>query len=142
MDRGNRHTLRTGWLAALALLALLAGAAAACSPRDPEGDRRIVDAPIEAIDILVWESAPPGYTAKITSGLPSGCARFHEARITGRSGTTITISVTNSMPADPETICTDIYGYHETNLDLAQDFVSGRTYTVRVNDKVRTFRAQ
>jgi hypothetical protein len=116
--------------------------AAGCSPRDAEGGRTIVDAPIEAIDILVRESFPPGYTAKITSGLPSGCARFHEATITGRSGTTITISVTNTMPSDPNTICTDIYGYHETNVDLGQDFVSGQTYTVRVNDKEETFRAQ
>lgn len=125
-------------LFALAVAILAAG----CSPRDPEGGRTIVDAPIEAIDILVRESFPPGYTAKITSGLPSGCARFHEAKITGRSGTTITISVTNTVPSDPQTICTDIYGYHETNLDLGQDFVPGRTYTVRANDKEATFRAQ
>ena len=46
------------------------------------------------------------------------------------------------MPSDPKTICTGIYGYHETNLDLGQDFVSGRTYTVQVNDKEETFRAQ
>ncbi len=116
--------------------------AAGCSPRDAEGGRTIVDAPIEAIDILVRESFPPGYTAKITSGLPSGCARFHEAKITGRSGATITISITNTMPSDPKTICTGIYGYHETNLDLGQDFVSGRTYTVQVNNKEETFRAQ
>lgn len=127
----------------LLLLAMaVAIVAAGCSPRDAEGGRTIVDAPIEAIDILVRESFPPGYTAKITSGLPSGCARFHEAKITGRSGTTITISVTNTMPSDPKTICTGIYGYHETNLDLGQDFVSGRTYTVQVNNKEETFRAQ
>lgn len=125
-------------LLAMAVAILMVG----CSPRDGEGGRTIVDAPIEAIDILVRESFPPGYTAKITSGLPSGCARFHEAKITGRRGTTITISVTNTMPSDPKTICTGIYGYHETNLDLGQDFVSGRTYTVRVNDKEETFRAQ
>lgn len=127
----------------LLLLALaVAILAAGCSPRDAEGGRTIVDAPIEAIDILVRESFPPGYTAKITSGLRSGCARFHEAKITGRSGTTITVSVTNTMPSDPKTSCTAIYGYHETNLDLGQDFVSGQTYTVRVNDKTTTFRAQ
>ncbi|MBE0609093.1 MAG: hypothetical protein IH609_06925 [Dehalococcoidia bacterium] len=134
---------RPGSTRGLLLLALaVAILAAGCSPRDAEGERRVVDAPIEAIDILVRESFPPGYTAKITSGLPSGCARFHEAKISGRSGTTIAISVTNTMPSDPETICTDIYGYHETNLDLGQDFVSGQTYSVSVNDKTTTFRAQ
>lgn len=134
---------RPGSIRGLFLLAVaVAILAAGCSPREAEGERRIVEAPIEAIDILVRESAPPGYTAKITSGLPSGCARFHEATITGRSGATITISVTNTVPADPDTICTDIYGYHETNVDLGQDFVSGRTYTVRVNGTEETFRAQ
>lgn len=134
---------RPGSIRGLFLLAVaVAILAAGCSPREAEGGRRIVDAPIHAIDILVRESFPPGYTAKITSGLPSGCARFHEAAITGRSGATITISVTNTMPADPNTICTDIYGYRETNLDLGQDFVSGQTYTVRVNDKEAAFRAQ
>jgi hypothetical protein len=139
MDRSNR---RNTWTAGLTLLVLLGVAAAACSPRDPGGERRVVGAPIESIDILVRESAPPGYTAHIVSGLPSGCARFHEALLTGRAGNTITISVTNTMPSDPETVCTDIYGYHETNVDLGQDFVSGRRYTVRVNDKTQTFRAQ
>lgn len=138
----NTFRARTTAVTLLFLVIAAALASAACSPRDTEGERRVVSAPIEAIDILVRESAPPGYTAKITSGLPSGCARFHEAAITGRMGTTITISVTNTMPADPETVCTDIYGYHETNLDLGQDFVSGRAYTVRVNDKTATFRAQ
>ncbi len=141
----NTWPARAAVIAAI-LVALLVSTMAACSPRtppgSPDGDRKVVDAPIEAIDILVRESFPPGYTAKITSGLPSGCARFHEAKITGRSGTAITISVTNTMPSDPKTICTDIYGYHEANVDLGQDFVPGRTYAVKVNDKEKTFRAQ
>ena len=140
MNTAHRRAASTRGLLLLAVaVAILA---AGCSPRDSEGGRKIVDAPIEAIDILVRESFPPGYTAKITSGLPSGCAQFHEAKVTGRSGTTITISVTNTMPSDPKAICTDIYGYHETNLDLGQDFVSGQTYTVKVNDRKETFRAQ
>lgn len=126
-------------LAAGPLMLMLAG----CSPREPEDyPRKVVDAPIESIDILVRESFPPGYTARIVSGLPSGCAKFHEARVTGRAGTTITIRVTNTVPANPETMCTDIYGFHESNVDLGQDFVPGRRYTVRVNDKETTFRAQ
>ena len=121
----------------------LAVVLAGCSPREPEAQpRRVVDAPIESIDILVRESFPPGYTAHIVSGLPSGCAEFHEARVTGRAGTTITIRVTNTMPSDPETVCTEIYGFHESDVDLGQDFVPGRRYTVRVNDRETTFRAQ
>jgi hypothetical protein len=107
-----------------------------------QGTRKSVAAPIEELEILTRESAPPGYTLHITSGLPGGCAQFEAATITGRDGNTITVSVTNTLPADDETICTAIYGYKETNLDLGQDFVSGRTYTVNVNDKQTTFTAQ
>ena len=130
----------------LALLAILAVLATACSPRTPSGssngDREVVPAPIDGLEILIRESFPPGYTLKITSGLPSGCAKFHGARIAGRSGDEITVTVTNTIPTDDNIACTAIYGMHETNLDLGQDFVSGRTYTVKVNDKQTTFRAQ
>lgn len=132
-------------IAALAGIAVLF-AAIACIPGKSGGggepERKVVDAPIDGIEILTRESDPPGYTAHITSGLPSGCARFNDAAITARSGDTITIKVTNTMPADDSIACTAIYGYHESNLDLGKDFVSGRTYTVNVNDKTETFVAQ
>jgi len=131
---------------ALAALVSLTALGLACSPRDQSGgtsgSRKVVDAPIEAVDVLVRESFPPGYTAHITSGLPSGCAKFDKAEITGRAADTITIRVTNTMPADDNVACTAIYGYHESNVDLGQDFVSGRTYTIKVNDKTHTFTAQ
>ena len=55
---------------------------------------------------------------------------------------TITIRVTNTIPDDDDVACTAIYGYHESNVDLGQDFVSGRTYTVKVNAEMKTFTAQ
>lgn len=131
---------------AAAVVLLLAPAIAACRDGGSNGSsddsRRIVDAPIESIDILVRESFSPGYTAHITSGLPSGCAKFNEAKVTGRTGDSITIAVTNTLPTATNIACTTIYGFHETNLDLGQDFVSGRTYTVKANDKSKTFVAQ
>ena len=129
-----------------ALVAALLLAASSCSPRtpspNPNGDRTIVDAPIESIDILTRETFPPGYTAHIVSGLPGGCARFNLAEVLERTGNTITIRVTNTMPADPNTICTAIYGYKETNLDLGTNFTARQTYTVHVNDKTTPFVAQ
>ncbi|MEP7215214.1 MAG: hypothetical protein ABI782_03125 [Anaerolineaceae bacterium] len=124
--------------------ALFLAIASACSDRDsaPSADRMIVDAPIEAIDILVRESSPPGYTVHITSGLPSGCARFNLAEVLERNGATIVIRVTNTLPTGKDIACTAIYGYHETNLDLGQDFKPGQVYTVKVNDKAKTFTAQ
>ena len=127
-----------------ALGLFFAGACSDQAPSEPGGgaDRKVVDAPIEAVDILVRESFPPGYTVHITSGLPSGCARFNAAEVFERNGTIIAIRVTNTVPADPGAICTEIYGYHETNLNLGTDFKPGQTYTVKVNDKEKTFTAQ
>lgn len=119
----------------------------ACSDQGPSEpglgeDRKVVDAPIEAIDILVREGFPPGYTVHITSGLPSGCARFNAAEVLERNRGSVAIRVTNTLPAYPGAICTAIYGYHETNVDLGQSFQSGQIYTLKVNDKEKTFTAQ
>jgi hypothetical protein len=126
------------------LLGLVLIGPVGCSGRDGSSSpgRKVVDAPIDGIEILTRESAPPGYTAHITSGLPSGCAEFHEAVITGRAGDVITIRVTNTLPADKKVACDLIYGIHETNIDLGQDFFPKRAYTVKVNDKTQTFVAQ
>ena len=135
-------------LAAL-VLAALAIVAAACSPRGggPKASPTppatvVVDAPIESIDILVRESFPPAYTLHIVSGLPSGCAKFDKAVVLERTGNKIAVRVTNTMPADPNTACTAIYGYKESNVDLGTNFTSGQTYTVGVNDRATTFTAQ
>lgn len=122
--------------------------AAACVPGNDsggssnDGGRKVVEAPIDEVDILVRESFPPGYTVHIVSGLPSGCAQFESAEVTGRSGNTITIAVKNTLPSDDQVVCTMIYGTKETNIDLGTDFVSGQTYTVQVNDVTETFVAQ
>ena len=139
---------RRSALVVIAILALLA--ATACVPGlggdgssiTPAPATAVVAAPIEKVEILVRESNPPGYTAHIVSGLPSGCARFHSAEITARSGDTITIAVKNTMPADANTVCTAIYGYHESSLDLGTDFVARQTYTVTANGQSSTFTAQ
>jgi hypothetical protein len=144
----TKYSARILWFALFLPTLLIA---AACSFVDDDrgaggnsgGDRRtIVDAPIDGIDILVRESFPPQYAVAITSGLPSGCAQFNEAVITGRDGNTITISVTNTIPSDPEVACTAIYGTHESTVELGTDFESGETYTVDVNGETKEFTAQ
>ncbi len=127
-----------------ALSLLFAGACSDQDPSEPAGgvDRKVVDAPIDAIDILVRESFPPGYTVHITSGLPSGCARFNAAEVLERNRASIPIRVTNTLPADPGAMCTAIYGYHETNVYIVKGFQSGQIYTLKVNDKEKTFTAQ
>ena len=139
---------RSHALVVIAILALLAATACVSglggdgSSITPAPATAVVAAPIEKVEILVRESNPPGYTAQIVSGLASGCARFHSAEITARSGDTITIAVKNTMPADANTVCTANYGYHEANLDLGTDFVPRQTYTVAVNGQATAFTAQ
>ncbi|MCI0438933.1 MAG: hypothetical protein L0177_07345 [Chloroflexi bacterium] len=101
----------------------------------------VVPAPIDEVTINVAESFPPQYIVHIVSGLPNGCARFNELT-TARDGSTITITITNLMPADPNVACTMIYGIMEHNVNLGRDFTPGETYTVKVNDMTKTFVAQ
>jgi hypothetical protein len=114
-------------------------ATATPAPFVPPPGTRIVDAPIDDLDVLVRESFPPGYTLHIEAGLPSGCAKqaTHEL---SRQGDVIRVRVLNTTI--PNGICTAIYGMYELNLDLGTNFQSGRAYRVEVNDKVTTFTAQ
>ena len=103
--------------------------------------RKFELAPIDGAEIVIEESNPVQYAVHITSGLPSGCARFADAAAS-RSGVEITITVRNTMPADAHVACTQIYGTHETTLPLGSDFVRGTAYRVRVNDRTLEFTAQ
>ena len=98
-------------------------------------------APIDALTINVAESFPPQYMLVIESGLPNGCATFGAYEVT-RNGDTVSVSVTNNVPADQNTPCDMSYGTVETTVNLGSDFEPGATYTVLVNDKSTTFTAQ
>jgi hypothetical protein len=76
----------------------------------------------------------------VLAGLPSGCAQPAGHNIS-RLGDRIEVKVYDSMPRGA-VACTMIYGTYELNIDLGSDFQSGRTYTVQVNDRQRTFGAQ
>jgi hypothetical protein len=98
------------------------------------------EAPIDGLDVAVMESYPPQYMLQIKAGLPNGCAEKagYEASI---SGTTITVKVYNASPTAGG-ICTMIYGMYDLNLNFGSGFVSGQVYTVNVNDRTTTFKAQ
>ena len=120
---------------------LIVGAAALASARgglDPAPGRVTVPAPIDSVDVLIRESAPPQVSVKVLAGLPGGCAQ-RDSHSVSRSGDTFTVTVLNSMPAG-NAICTMIYGTYELSIDLGRELVPGTTYTVRVNDKTTTFR--
>jgi len=122
----------------LGVLGVLVVVALASGRTLDAGGRETVAAPIDKIEILIRESNPPQVTAKISAGLNGGCA-LQDSHTVSRAGDTITISVLNSMPSG-RPVCTAIYGTYELNVDLGTSFAIGTTYTVRVNDKVTTFK--
>ena len=120
---------------------VIIGAAALASQRGGSGvapGRHTVAAPIDRLDVLIRESAPPQVTLKIMAGLPSGCAQEHSHAVT-RAGDGFTVTVLNTMP-DGNPVCDMRYGIYELNLDLGREFRPGATYTVQVNDKTTTFK--
>lgn len=130
-------------VAAVAALGLLVGGALVIAssrpPAAPPG-RVAVPAPIDGLEVERRESTPPQYVLFIQAGLPGGCAQRdrHEVR---REPDVITITVLNSLPpGDP--ICTAIYGTYGLEVGLGSDFVPGRAYTVRVNDRTTSFTAR
>jgi hypothetical protein len=98
--------------------------------------RTAVPAPIEATEIVVRESQPPQYAVKVTSGLPSGCAKFERIDAV-RDGYVVNVSVWNTLPSDQYVACTMIYGITEHTAELGSDFTRGEAYAVHVNGEPR-----
>ena len=97
--------------------------------------RHAVPAPIDRVEVFVQGTSA---SARISAGLPSGCARV-DSHSLKRSGDTFTVTVLNSMPnGDP--ICTMIYGMYDLSIDLGSDLRPGITYTLVVNDKTTAFK--
>ena len=140
MSRRTLVVAGTALVAAFVTAGALAFALTANSSSPGLDGRQTVAAPIDGLEISVLESNPPQYVVRIKAGLPSGCAKQHSHAI-ARAGDIITVTVLNSMPTG-NPVCTMIYGTYDLNLNLGSDFRSGTTYTVRVNDQVKTFTAQ
>ncbi len=93
-------------------------------------------APIHDVQVNIAESYPPQVFVYIKGGLSDGCTTFYEMT-EERSGNTISITVKTQRPKDA--ICTQVYGYFEKNLNLGTDYISGQTYTIKVNSEVISF---
>ena len=92
-----------------------------------------VTASIEDAAVVAPEEFGGEYILKVTSGLPNGCAQFSRYTVE-RDGEKFLVEVTNLMPADPATACTEIYGLHEGEVALGSRLDAGETYTVAIND--------
>jgi hypothetical protein len=98
---------------------------------------REVLAPIVRVALRVAESAPPQYFADVVSALPDGCTRFSRYAVS-RDGERVRVEVWNTVPAEA-TMCTMIYGEHESAVPLGSDFRPGVTYTLDVNGVEQRF---
>jgi hypothetical protein len=112
--------------------------AAACSSSG-EGGARLEEAPIESIEIVSRDSAPPHYSAQIVAGLPDGCTSQGRHDVT-RDGRTFNIRVLNTHTGAE--VCAAIYGTYRISVDLGSGLQSGAQYTIRVNDESATFTAE
>lgn len=105
--------------------------------------RRLVNAPIESVDLVIMESDPVQITATIVAGLPNGCAE-PGGTVSHIAGNVYGVTVSNSVPGADDIICTDDYRVYEENVRLGSrevgaEFMSGVTYTLVVNDKTLEF---
>ena len=111
-----------------------------CRSESGGGDEVVTKlAPIHEVQGNIAESYPSQIIIYIKGGLADGCTTFHELT-TERSDNTVNIKVTVQRPK--EAICAQVYGYFEKNVNLGSDFTSGETYTIKVNDKMTTFKMQ
>jgi hypothetical protein len=119
---------------------LVAFAFASCAPAGGgvEEGRTEVRAEIVRASLRVAESHPPQYFADVVSALPSGCTRFSRFAVR-RAGDVVFVDVFNTAPADPGTMCTMIYGEHESAVPLGSDFRPGARYVLDVNGTRRAF---
>jgi hypothetical protein len=99
----------------------------------------LVLAPIEQVEVSATKSIPAQYTLIVTSGLPSGCARFAGTTVEVR-GADIVVKVYNSMPTAP-VACTMIYGYTTHAIPIGA-LTPGQSYSIQVNDQAIDLRAQ
>ncbi|MBM4405392.1 MAG: hypothetical protein FJ039_04300 [Chloroflexi bacterium] len=116
----------------------------ACTPDNPPSSKpkaQAIPAPIEKVTIVMLKSYPAQYVLNITSGLPSGCAKFgHVSWVVEDSTSTVEVQVYNLMPSSPMMACTTIYGYSTNSVSIGS-LTPGKTYTIKVNDYSTTLTA-
>lgn len=92
-------------------------------------------APIERFEIS--GDGQGNATARITSGLPSGCAQYSRAEVT-RASDAVRVAVYNHLPTG-NVACTAIYGIVTHDVPLGGGFLPGVSYTIEVNGMRQTF---
>ena len=98
-------------------------------PLDSEERVRVL-APIESTEFVPGQ-LPGSYLLYARAGLPGGCARPDGFEVS-QSGSDITVSIFNTVPAGP-VVCTLIYGIYDVSVDLGPNLIPGQGHNVHVN---------
>ena len=98
----------------------------------PAADTIVVLAPFEYAKLNVSESDSRHYFLDLMSVLPNNCQKFDGIELE-RSGTEITVSITNRAPVGDPSDCVWVSRLVTHSVALGTDFTPGATYTVRVN---------
>lgn len=109
---------------------------ATATPSPPPPGSTEVLAPIVAVEVVA--AGGDAATARITSALPNGCARYSRA-IATRTSEGAKVDVFNTIPAGQNVACTQIYGTLTNDVGLGGGFARGVEYTIQVNDVRQRF---
>lgn len=103
-------------------------------------EMEIFPAPIHEVKVIIEEPHPPPAPwvwVYIKGGLPDSCATCYGTNCQ-YIGNTVNIKITLQHPKGAE--CAQVYGYFEEYIPIGgNQYVSGDTYTVNVNDYMTTF---
>jgi hypothetical protein len=110
------------------------------APQPVEPAVKQVPAPVESVQINITDRQTGSATLTVVSGLPSGCAKLASFE-TNQQVDPITVTVLNSVPADPNIMCTAIYGIVESEAKLSASYTACEIYIVEVNGQDRKVQA-
>ncbi len=95
----------------------------------------LAPAPIDSVEVIEDPDNPGFFLLRVTSGLPGGCASFHDISVEQTGELELTLTVLNRVPAPGELIaCTQIYGMVEHTVPLGSgndNLDTCEVYTVR-----------
>lgn len=104
------------------------------------GNTHIAESLVQAFEIEKTGGDPSAYRLRVVSGRPSGsCTRVNGYEVIRREQTVVEVKITHHQVSDPTVMCTKDFPITETLVPLGTEFEAGREYTVKVNDKARTF---
>jgi len=102
-------------------------------------DMEIDQAPIHAVHVNIAESYPPQVILWIKGGLKDSCTSVYEIK-EKRIGNEIVVEITTQRPKGAS--CDTVYSFFERYVNIGTEFISGQTYTIKVNEYVTTFTMQ